>query len=279
MVIVLIYWHKSTKPTGRKRTMKKICFAACLLFVFSALFAENSKNTVEISGGANLLAMTEYNKSIDQQNASMEGMGYIPDLNKITMGGFVSLEWIYIFPSDIGLWGFYGKNDFLIVQDQDSVVYWPDGTTKALSTNINFNIDYLGFGMRRYFMDTWEVKKPNVFIGLDLGVMYSMGNKIDGTAYNSSGAQTGTLSVVPSAFLFGANAEIGADFWFTEGFGLNIKAGYRYSKGDLTGKYVGTGVYLSSNGNDMKQPVDYSGFYLNGGISVSFDSAKAVKNK
>lgn len=96
------------------------------------------------------------------------------------------------------------------------------------------------------------------------------------TAYNASGVETGTLSVIPSTFLFGANAEIGADFWFTEGVGLNIKAGYRYSKGDLTGKYVGTGVYLSSNGNDMKQPVDYSGFYINAGLSLSFDKTANI---
>jgi hypothetical protein len=198
-------------------------------------------------------------------------------LKKIVSGGLITVSWVYIFGTDNGLWGFYGKNDFLMVKDSDSKVFWPDGTTNFLTTNVDFSIDYLGLGMRRYFMDTWEVKKFNPFIGLDMGLMYSIGNKIDGTSYNASGVETGTLSVVPSAFLFGANAEIGTDFWFTGSFGLNLKAGYRYVKGDLKGDYVGTGIYTGQSGQTMKQPVDYSGFYVNGGISISFQPTSKVK--
>jgi hypothetical protein len=62
--------------------MRKIVFSVCLLLCFSCIFAENSKNIAEIGGGINLFAMTDYNKSIDDNTRQMTASGYIPDLKR-----------------------------------------------------------------------------------------------------------------------------------------------------------------------------------------------------
>ena len=254
--------------------MKKIFLLMGILLLSNMSFGEVIKNIGEINGGINLLAMTEYNKDAQEQNESFESLNASSDFRLITSGGLVSIAGAYIFDSPSGLWAFYVKNDYIIVLDNDSKVFWPNSTNELLTMKSNLSADYFGLGFRKYFQDEWKNEQVNLFVGFDVGIMYSIANQVEGNAYTVTGDEMGTLSVTPFGLFFGTCFEAGTDYWFNDNFGLNLKAGYRYSKGDLEGIFRGTGYYYPQDGSLMVQPVDYSGLYINGGISFSFGGTK-----
>lgn len=254
--------------------MKKIFLLMVILLLSNMSFGEVIKSIGEINGGINLLAMTEYNKDAQEQNESFESLNASSDFRLITSGGLVSIAGAYIFDSPSGLWAFYVKNDYIIVLDNDSKVFWPNSTNELLTMKSNLSADYFGLGFRKYFQDKWKNEQVNFFLGFDAGIMYSIANQVEGNAYTATGDEMGTLSVTPFGLFFGTCFEAGTDYWFNDNFGLNFKAGYRYSKGDLEGIFRGTGYYYPQDGSLMVQPVDYSGLYINGGISFSFGGTK-----
>lgn len=253
-----------------KRTILVIGLLFCTVVTLSA------KSFSELYGGYNLLSMKEYNDSADKANSDLKAAGAVPKINNIESAGFAGFCAGGTFSNDYGVWAIYLKTDYLFVSDKDSVVYYSDGKTKLTDMEIDLDINYIGIGARKYFLSEIKPQTLNPYIGLDGGLAYSVGSLTKATFYYPSGATMDSGLANLSGGFFGGNIELGCEYWFVDQFGVFLKGGYRYAKGELTGKMKSANIAIK-NDEPINQGVDYSGGYFQAGITLDLFGNKELE--
>lgn len=160
-----------------------------------------SKGFVELSGGINMLSMSDYNSSIDSANKNNQAAGYMSNLEKISFSALPELNAGLLYETKAGLFGFYLRNSALINYGNGGNVIWPDGT-KTQTSNRNFSVFYSGLGVRRYFMPE-ENDRVNFYIGIDGGAYYFINNITNQSTYYYDGSLAFDLSEKWSSFFPG----------------------------------------------------------------------------
>ncbi len=239
-----------------------------VFFIFIIIFPISifSKFYVELEPSFSFLNMTDYNSCIDSANKANDSQGYVSKLEKINFSFLPDINVGFLSETDMGLWGFYLKNNAIINYGSAGNVL-SSSNTKIRTSDRNFTVFYSGLGARKYYFPEEETK-INAYIGLDAGVYYSKSNSINENSYYYDGSPAYYETEVWSSFFAGGDAEAGLDWWFNDILGLNLKTGYRLGMGTVL---VNTHSNLQEyDGLQLKNKIDYSGFYIAIGTMFAF---------
>lgn len=251
----------------------------CSMFLAFLVVNSSGAAILEVGGSYMTIAMTKYNDSMEKVMKDFEALGGKTDYSLLNSAGAAHVCWVSPFSTDMGLYGITLVTDYIVINTKNKEL-WPDGKD-LMVTEEDWSADYIGLGLRRYFVDKIEGGKWSPFVGVDLGVGYTIGNFQDVKVYYSSGSQWDTGYADMSGVFFGCRAEVGFDYWFNDFIGLYLKTGGRYMKGELKGTFKSAGIVLPKEDN-VKQEVDYSGFVISTGLSFQFDwgneNKKIVEN-
>jgi len=244
--------------------MKKIFFILLCAFFYINV---HSGAIIEVNAGADFLSMASYNSSVDSANSANQSDGYISNLEKINFSFEPEINAVVLRQTNIGLWGFYLRENSVLEYGSGGSVKRPDGST-AETVSRDFTMFYTGAGIRKYYMPE-EDEKINTYFSVDGGIFYSFNNSIKADTYYDSGAFAQETVQQWSACFPGANLETGFDWWADERFGINMKVGYRLATGTVL--VTPNSNAVSSGSTPIKQTVDYSGFYFTIGTEFGFE--------
>jgi len=250
----------------------KLCFKflyLCLLILLSPVFVLCSPEWyVSITGGMNSVLMGEYNSAIKSANKYNQSIGIKSSLNQILFGAQPSLEVGYNFTAPAGLAAVYLKNELSVIKDTSSIALWPSGRT-AQKISGDFSAVYTGVGLKKYAFDD-SVFNP--YLGIDAGLTYYFNNSMDEETALEDGTYSYRVKKSWNTAFAGAGIEAGANWMFSESAGLNLKAGYRYSRGSVMVKTEN--VYGWTGESQGESQADYSGFYFGTGLVLAFGSTE-----
>ncbi len=241
----------------------------CVLVLLSPVFVLcSSEWYVSITGGMNSVLMGEYNSAIRSANEYNKSIGINSSLNQLLFGAQPSLEIGYNFNAPAGLAAVYLKNEVSILRDTSSIALWPSGRTAQKITG-DFSAIYTGIGIKKYAFDDSAF---NPYLGIDAGLTYYFNNYMDEETALEGGTYSYRIKKSWNTAFAGAGIEAGANWMFSESAGLNLKAGYRYSKGSVMIKTEN--VYGWTGESQGESEADYSGFYFGTGFVLAFGSAE-----
>jgi hypothetical protein len=240
----------------------------CLSFAAIAR-GEYLKTYIELTGGYGGVAMTKWNQEVDQANAEDFRTGYLPNSENISNENQFGVTILSDFSSPIGTISGYINYNYLSVYKTDRVVYFSDGTISYREMSM-LRPSYLSGGIR-YIYDVVTEKEAcaRAFVGMD-GGLFSTYGFYEHFGYLASGSQyywkNDNFDFNDSLYL-GGSINIGLDIWFSKWIGINTSLGYREANGFVN--YTCKNSTIPSDINTKSYyHVDYSGFYIKGGISL-----------
>lgn len=239
----------------------------------------------EVTGCMNWVAMTEYNQNVENAGSQLNALGYNTQFYKFLGAFFVNSVIGGTIDLPAGKLGIYYKNDTISLKDNKSKATYPGGQN-AYVLDIDLSTNYMGLGLRYYL--PIQYPQLQVFVGGDAGLLgLIISNYNSFKNYDISGNLIGYYTTELAGLNMGGNVEAGLVYWFSEkndtdffvkNIGLVFKPGYRFGSGTLTGTKKAAGTYVAQNGQAVSQPVDYSGFYISGGIVLSFIDERVNKD-
>ncbi|MBN2753479.1 MAG: tetratricopeptide repeat protein [Candidatus Goldbacteria bacterium] len=251
-----------------KKVFSKFLF---ILFVLALIVPPSfcgSDWYLSLTGGMNSVLMGEYNQAIKEANDYNTSIGIKSSLKPLAFGLLPSLEVGYNFNAPAGLAAVYLKNEVSIIRDTESIALWPNGKT-AQKISGDFSAIYTGIGLKKYAFDESAF---NPYIGLDAGLTYSFNNTMDEESALEDGTYSYRIKKSWDTAFAGISAEAGANWMFSESAGINLKTGYRYSRGTVMVKTEN--VYGWTGESQGQSQVDYSGFYFGAGLLIGFGNTE-----
>ncbi|MEI7641141.1 MAG: hypothetical protein WCJ46_06505 [bacterium] len=257
-----------------KRTIGFIMFVAMFISPVFAARSVNAQFGFDLRGGACLISPSNFNKNYT--NTFEYGFG-IPQvgtpLSGMVMG---NLNIKYFVMKNLAA---YLRTDLSYSETQDVLSSKGDALYPAGDVITNyalFSTLYTGVGAKYYF----SIGDFNFFpyVALDLGMNFQMGSywevTADSTTYPSLTSVKYSLVDFTDPFV-GLNIEIGAEYLFTDNFGINIGGGYKLASSTVTYATTKNGIFNKPNpftGTDKFNltEVNLSGGYFLGGVVVHF---------
>jgi len=248
--------------------MKKTKIVLCFIFIVLPI-SICAKYYIELEPGISFLNMSDYNSNINNANQVNRALGYKSNLQKINFSFVPDINIGSLVETDLGLLGFYIKNSSLLNYGSGGEVQQADNS-KIRTVTRNFTVFYSGLGARRYLLPE-ENAKINAYVGLDTGIYYSGNNSIKENTYYADGSEAYYENENWATLFGGGDIEAGFDWWYNDALGLNIKTGYRLGMGTAT---VNTHSDLQEyDGLQIKNNLDYSGFFITIGVTYGFGFA------
>jgi tetratricopeptide (TPR) repeat protein len=255
--------------------MKKKTTSLIIIIFIIFPFVLYSKPRIELESGANFINMGEYNSSVDAKNKDNESGGFVSKLEKAGFSTLAGINAGFLTETDLGLFGFYLKNNAVINYGSGGNVSLPGGTD-VFVINRNLIAFYSGLQIKKYFLQG-EDEKINAFVAVDGGFYYSFSNNTIEKAYNTDGSFWYETDRTWSVFYPGGGIETGVDWHLSENYGLNLKAGYRFGLGKvLVNTKAGLNAALSGTSWNN---TDYSGLYVTAGTSIYFSTGSNSGSK
>ena len=227
-----------------KKNLKNFFIVLLLLFIQNAKAdVWLLRSCLELFGQYNLLFNTKNLLSIESNYEK-----YV-----FNSGYSIGFNGVLLFGIDDRIYGFYVKKDHIDTKNKSELLFSKDKNYNIISDE-SWGLHYLGCGLRKYFIDDFIFNSILPYLAVK-----NFSNMII-----ASGTMEGK-----GAFL-GLNIEGGLDYWFSNEFAVSIKTGYRFCEGiiDVVRK---EGDLKPAGISDVeKSNIDYSGVFINIGISFLF---------
>jgi len=240
--------------------MKKIMFAALFL---AAAVSLNAGVFIDMYGGWSAARMALYNDGMDEAQVYYEAMGFETKLKGINSDLNLGLDAGAFFD---GGWAPYIRSNFIFMKEDYNEVNYPGGGT-IMKNTVKYDCVYTGIGLRKYFQERLYEHEFLFFAAADAGISFSVDNYAKTKWFNPDGSQLDYADVDYKGIMFGAHAEAGCEYFVEKNLGFGIRAGYRLMSGSVSGNIKSGNVLEGNNGTKDTQDLEYSGIYVNAGIT------------
>lgn len=252
--------------------INKIQNAILILILFLSFVSiargEYLKTYIELTGGYGGVAMTQWNKDVDNYNAQAINSGNIPLSEPINSENQFGITILSDFSIPFGTFAGYLNYEYMSVYQEDRVVIEPN-VARTVET-VMLRPSYIGLGCRYiYPIITNNESSLRIFCGIDAGSFFTygyykwFGYLSDGSEYYWNNMQ---FDQNESLYL-GGNVYTGMDLWLSKWIGINASLGYRKANGFVNETCIDNSDKNIINTKGSYQ-VDYSGFYIKGGLSI-----------
>lgn len=248
-----------------KRTIKKKFIRACFI-VFVIFFIQGLKADVwimrsylEVLGQYNFLLNTTDLLSINSEfEKNVFNSGYSFGFNGILI--FVINERIY---------GFYLKKDHINIQNKSELLLSKDDGYNIIADE-SWGLHYIGCGFRKYFIDDFVFNSFLPYLALDGGLYFTSNTTAKLTVKNSYNVIVASGNYEGKGTFLGFNVESGIDYWLSNEIAIFVKTGYRFCNGIIDAIRNEGDLKPAGISDIVKSNIDYSGIFINIGISFLF---------
>ena len=213
----------------------------------------------EFTGGYAGIAMTSWNKVRKEFVGEKELEGFYSEYKEVSNAGTFNINLVNIMKTKWGIFGINIRYDYLSIINSNLKLYFdPEKTKIYVRESSVLRASYFGLGLRYYLFNSDNNHWLDVYVGVDEGLFFNWGNV--GITYkdiigNVSSHTNDKFNAISEPF-WGGDYELGINLFLKELVGVTIKTGYRVAEGWVSG----AGTYYI---------VDYSGFYIKGGVLIN----------
>jgi hypothetical protein len=227
------------------------------------------------SGFADLWAVRSYIELLGQYSLIFNARDVmaVPADGNMTRAVFsptLDFNGVFMFGGDDGIYSFYVKKDHIELKHKNTVLL--SATDGSYITNDEqWGLHYIGLGGRKYFfIDNWNMLQILPYAGLDLGGYFTSNTTSKLYVKDSYGSLLASGEMEANGGFFGVNVEAGADFWVMNEFALIGKVGYRFCGGTIRSSKTSDTKTLGPLADVYDVETDYSGFYIQFGVTMNF---------
>ncbi|MCX8093527.1 MAG: hypothetical protein N3E50_05100 [Candidatus Goldbacteria bacterium] len=244
--------------------MKKFC--KCCIIVYLLLFSYNLK--------ADIWVLRSYLEILGQYNFlfnSTDLLSINSEFEKKIFNSTYSIGFngALIFGIDENIYGFYLKKDHIDAKNKSELVLSKDHGYNIIADE-NWGLHYLGFGLKKYFIDYFSLNSFLPYAAFDTGFYFTSNTTAKLTVKNFSNAIIASASYEGKGFFWGFNLEGGIDFWLSNEIAVSVKTGYRYCNGTIDAIRKEGDLKPVGISDLIKSDINYSGIFINIGISFLF---------
>jgi hypothetical protein len=223
------------------------------------------RSFVDILGEGNMVLNASDILSVNAEGAQ-SGVSYNPAL---------AFNGVFMFGGNDGIFALYLKKDFIDVRNNTTALLSSKPPGSAVSVNEQWGMHYLGIGGRKYFfVDNFSQQQLLPYLALDLGAFFSAFTDSKINVFDAFGHWVASGERDADGIIFGVNVEAGVDYWFMNEFAVTLKTGYRFCNGTvrsvITTDDPTTPLHTLGIPDVLDSKIDYSGFFLQVGISFNF---------
>jgi hypothetical protein len=178
---------------------------------------------------------------------------------------------VFMFGGNDGIFSLYVKKDYIELHNKDTVLF-SAAKNYYITNDEPWGLHYVGVGGRKYFyIDSWATNRFLPYAGMDLGGYFTSDTVSNISIRDGSNSVKAAGSMLATGGFFGLNAEAGVDYWLINEVAIVGKIGYRYCFGTIRSRKVAeTTAFAGTLADVYDMETDYSGFYLQLGISFNF---------
>lgn len=232
-------------------------------------FRYNSTDLV-ITGGYAGLNMSKWNHDVDIANLDLALMGCTYRSSYIDDAIDFSASVNNLFNTVVGIVSICLKYEHLSIYSMDRTAAYPTGEL-WFNTTTMMRPSYFGIGVNYVVeFNNDNHRWFNIFLGGDVGLFFTYGFQSQ-NGYLTTGDKYywvyNDFNAKNNLF-WGGNINIGGNYWITDRTGFEISGGYKMAKGAIDYK-ITEHTDASKVGTDGWFEVDYSGFFIRGGIILT----------